>query len=116
MEDLVYPFESKPEHLGLWDIVEEFEDLLSPDRLAKVLEQDHYWFEYRNFGGPAVASTGYGLAAAARAAASGGIIASFDCAFDCEHNGETAEEFLAWWGERQMAFYGPGRFKNTDRL
>lgn len=115
-EDLVYPFESKPEHLGLWDIVEEFEDLLPPDRLAKVLEQDHYWFEYRNFGGPAVASTGYGLAAAALAEASGGIIASFDCAFDCEHNGETAEEFLAWWGERQMAFYGPGRFKNADRL
>ena len=98
MEGLVYPFESKPEHLGLWGIVEEFEDLLPPDRLAKVLEQDHYWFEYRNFGGPAVASTGYGLAAAALAEASGGIIASFDCAFDCEHNGETAEEFLAWWG------------------
>ncbi len=96
--------------------MEEFEDLLPPDRLAKVLEQDHYWFEYRNFGGPAVASTGYGLAAAVLAGASGRIIASFDCAFDCEHNGETAEEFLAWWGERQMAFYGPGRFKNADRL
>ena len=42
-EDLVYPFNSKPEHLGLWSIVEEFEDLLPPDQLTKVLRQDHYW-------------------------------------------------------------------------
>ncbi len=27
-EDLVYPFGSKPEHLGLWYIVEEFEDIV----------------------------------------------------------------------------------------
>ena len=83
-EDLVYPFTSKPEHLGLWSIVEEFEDLLPPEQLAKVLRQDHYWYEYRNMGGPAVASTGYGLVAAALAEATNGVIASFDSAFDIE--------------------------------
>ena len=56
-EDLVYPFNSKPEHLGLWYIVEEFEDIVPPTRLAKILAQDHYWYEERNFAGPAVAST-----------------------------------------------------------
>lgn len=90
-EDLVYPFTSKPEHLGLWSIVEEFEDLLPPEQLAKVLRQDHYWYEYRNMGGPAVASTGYGLVAAALAEATNGVIASFDSAFDIEHNGESAQ-------------------------
>ncbi|QPL05152.1 MULTISPECIES: hypothetical protein [Actinomyces] len=109
-EDLVYPFDSKPEHLGLWSIVEEFEGLLPPEKLARLLSQDHYWYEYRNFAGPAVASTGYGLVAAALAEATDGVIASFDSAFECEHNGETAEEFLAWWGDRQIAFYGIERF------
>ena len=109
-EDLVYPFESKPEHLGLWSIVEEFEDLLPPEQLEKVLAQDHYWHEYRNAGGPAVASTGYGLVAAALAEATDGVIASFDSAFDIEHNGESAEQFLSWWGDRQISFYSPERF------
>jgi hypothetical protein len=110
-EDLVYPFNSKPEHLGLWSIVEEFEDLLPPDQLTKVLRQDHYWYEYRNMGGPAVASTGYGLVAAALAEATNGVIASFDSAFDIEHNGESAQKFLTWWGEAQMTFYGTESFK-----
>ena len=31
----------------------------------------------------------------------------FDGAFGSSgHNGETAERFLAWWGDEQMAFYG----------
>ncbi len=109
-EDLVYPFESKPEHMGLWSIVEEFEGLLPSEQLAKVLAQDHYWYEYRNMGGPAVASTGYGLLSAANAEATAGVIASFDCAFDGDHNGESAEQFLSWWGDRQIEFYTPQRF------
>ena len=112
-EDLVYPFNSKPEHLGLWSIVEEFENLLPPEQLAKVLRQDHYWYEYRNMGGPAVASTGYGLVAAALAEATNGVIASFDSAFDIEHNGESAQKFLTWWGEKQMTFYGTESFKRS---
>jgi hypothetical protein len=109
---LVYPFDSKPEHLGLWYIVEEFEDIVPPTQLAKILAQDHYWTDERNFAGPAVASTGYGLVCAALAEATDGIIASFDCAFDEKHNGETAEEFLAWWGDRQIDFYGEDAFRN----
>lgn len=73
-EDLVYPFDSKPEHLGLWYIVEEFEDIVPPTRLAKILAQDHYWTDERNFGGPPVASTGYGLVCAALAEATEGIM------------------------------------------
>ena len=114
-EDLVYPFDSKPEHLGLWYIVEEFEGIVPPTRLAKILAQDHYWTDERNFGGPPVASTGYGLVCAALAEATDGIIASFDSAFDDKHNGETAEEFLAWWGDRQIDFYGEDAFRNPRR-
>ena len=114
-EDLVYPFNSKPEHLGLWYIVEEFEGTVPPTRLAKILAQDHYWSDERNFGGPPVASTGYGLVCAALAEATDGIIASFDSAFDDKHNGETAEEFLAWWGDRQIDFYGEDAFRNPRR-
>ena len=112
---LVYPFDSKPEHLGLWYIVEVFEDIVPPTRLAKILAQDHYWTDERNFGGHPVASTGYGLVCAALAEATDGIIASFDCAFDEKHNGETAEEFLSWWGDRQINFYGEDAFRNPRR-
>lgn len=112
---LVYPFDSKPEHLGLWYIVEEFEGIVPPTQLAKILAQDHYWTDERNFGGPPVASTGYGLVCAALAEATDGIIASFDSAFDDKHNGETAEEFLAWWGDRQIDFYGEDAFRNPRR-
>ena len=112
---LVYPFDSKPEHLGLWNIVEEFEDIVPPTRLAKILAQDHYWSDERNFAGPSVASTGYGLVCAALAEATDGIIALFDCAFAKKHNGETAEEFLSWWGDRQIDFYGEDAFRNPRR-
>ena len=54
-EDLTDPPDYKPEHLGLWYIVEEFEDIVPPTRLAKILAQDHYWTDERNFGGPPVA-------------------------------------------------------------
>lgn len=40
-----------------------------------------------------MASTGYGLVAAALAEQTGGLIASWDSAFD-ERNGQTAKEFL----------------------
>ena len=114
-EDLTDPPDYKPEHLGLWYIVGEFEDIVPPTRLAKILAQDHYWSDERNFGGPPVASTGYGLVCAALAEATDGIIASFDSAFDDKHNGETAEEFLAWWGDRQIDFYGEDAFRNPRR-
>jgi len=96
-------------------IVEELEDTVPPTRLSKILAQDHYWTDERNFGGPPVASTGYGLVCAALAEATEGIIASFDSAFDDKHNGETAEEFLAWWGDRQIDFYGEDAFRNPRR-
>ena len=114
-EDLADPPDYKPEHLGLWYIVGEFEDIVPPTRLAKILAQDHYWTDERNFGGPPVASTGYGFVCAALAEATDGIIASFDCESDEKYNGETAEKFLAWWGDRQIDFYGEDAFRNPRR-
>lgn len=114
-EDLTDPPDYKPEYLGLWYIVGEFEDIVPPTRLAKILAQDHYWSDERNFAGPPVASTGYGLVCAALAEATEGIIASFDCESDEKYNGETAEKFLAWWGDRQIDFYGEDAFRNPRR-
>ena len=96
-------------------IVEELEDIVPPTQLAKILAQDHYWFDENNSDGPPVASTGYGLVCAALAEATEGIIASFDCESDEKYNGETAEEFLAWWGDRQIDFYGEDAFRNPRR-
>lgn len=96
-------------------IVEELEDIVPPSRLAKILAQDHYWSDEGNFDGSPVASTGYGLVCAALAEATEGIIASSDCEFDEKYNGETAEEFLAWWGDRQIDFYGEDAFRNPRR-
>ena len=93
-------------------IVEELEDIVPPTRLSKILAQDHYWFDENNSDGPPVASTGYGLVCAALAEATEGIIASFDCESDEKYNGETAEEFLSWWGDRQIDFYGEDAFRN----
>ena len=96
-------------------IVEELEDIVPPTRLSKILAQDHYWFDENNSDGPPVASTGYGLVCAALAEETEGIIASFDCESDEKYNGETAEEFLAWWGDRQIDFYGEDAFRNPRR-
>lgn len=96
-------------------IVKELEDIVPPTRLSKILAQDHYWFDENNSDGPPVASTGYGLVCAALAEATEGIIASFDCESDEKYNGETAEEFLAWWGDRQIDFYGEDAFRNPRR-
>jgi hypothetical protein len=109
-EDTVWPFQRAAEFIGCRTIIDEFKDVIPEPKLGQVLRQDHYWYEYRNMGGPAIASTGYGLVATALAEATEGIIASFDSAFDIEHNGETAEQFLAWWGDQQIDFYGPQRF------
>lgn len=96
-------------------IVEELEDIVPPTRLSKILAQDHYWFDENDSDGPPVASTGYGLVCAALAEATEGIIASSDCESDEKYNGETAEEFLAWWGDRQIDFYGEDAFRNPRR-
>ncbi|MFV8169803.1 hypothetical protein [Mycolicibacterium peregrinum] len=104
------PDGSPPEFLGEWWIAQELADVVASDKLAKILRSDHYWSEYRNMGGPEIASTGYGLAAAALAEATDGVVASFDCAFDIEHNGETAGQFLSWWGDAQIDWYGPESF------
>ena len=85
---------------------DEFEVPLTPEDIKRVNSQDHYWFEYRNMGGPAISSIGYGFVAAALAESTEGRISSVDCAFDTKHNGETAEQFLAWWGDEQRAVYG----------
>jgi hypothetical protein len=104
------PGGSRPEFLGDRWVAQELAGVVRPDILVKIVRSDHYWSEYRNMGGPAVASTGYGLAAAALAEATDGIVASFDCAFDTEHNGETAEQFLSWWGDAKIDWYGPNSF------
>ena len=96
-------------------IVEELEDIVPPTRLSKILAQDHYWFDENDSDGPPVASTGYGLVCAALAEATEGIIASSDCAFAKKHNGETTEEFLSWWGDRHIDFYGEDAFRNPRR-
>ena len=96
-------------------IVEELEDIVPPTRLSKILAQDHYWFDENDSDGPPVASTGYGLVCAALAEATEGIIASFDCESDEKYNGETAEEFLVWWGDRQIDFYGEDAFRNPRK-
>lgn len=109
-EDTVWPFLWSPEFIGCRTIIDDFEGVVPAPKLGQLLTQDHYWYEYRNAGGPAVASTGYGLVAAALAEATDGVLASSDSAFDIEHNGETAEQFLSWWGDRQVDWYGPERF------
>lgn len=100
-----------PDLLGTCRYAEDLAGVVPVVTLAKIVRWDHYWSEYRNGGGHAVASTGYGLAAAALAGATDGVIASWDSAFEIEHNGETAEQFLTWWGDVQIDFYGPDRFR-----
>lgn len=112
-----------PELLGMWGIADDLVRTVSLDTLAAISNVAHYWSEYRNAAGPAVASTGYGLTAAALAEATDGVIASFDCAFcdvededGIDHNGESAEQFLAWWGDRQFRFYGADSFRTARQL
>lgn len=108
------------EFLGDWYIVADLAPVLDAETLAAIRASDLYWSEYRNAGGSAVASTGYGLVAAALAEATGGVITSFDSAFsgaegadEVERNGQTAEQFLAWWGDRQVERYGVHRFQSS---
>ncbi|MBT1176348.1 hypothetical protein [Bifidobacterium callimiconis] len=91
---------------------DEFDMPLTVEELRLINAQDHSWYEYRNFAGPAVPSIGYGFVAAALAEETDGRLASTDGAFDSDgHNGETAEQFLTWWGDEQMAFYGKAPFQ-----
>lgn len=60
---------------------DDFEGNLTAAQLLQLNQQTHYWYEYRNLGGPAVASNGYGLVAAALAEAAEGRIASMGYAF-----------------------------------
>lgn len=96
-----------------WPIkADEFEVLLSDEVMKLLNEQPHFWHDIRNAAGPAVSSTGYGFVAAALAEKTNGRLASFDCAFISDgHNGETAEQFLTWWGDEQMTFYGKEPFR-----
>lgn len=91
----------------LWWPLTELTGRIPAARLQAARGFRHYWSEYRNAGGPAIASIGYGLVAAAIAEMTDGIIGSWDSAFDGdEHNGESAAAFLGWWGERQLSWYG----------
>lgn len=104
------PTGASPELLGQWWYIAELAGVVSPGDFSKRSNSDHYWGEYRNMGASAVASTGYGLSIAALAEATDGVIASWDSAFDSKHNGETAEQFLAWWGDERLDYFGPSRF------
>jgi hypothetical protein len=108
-----YPTGYAPELLGRRMVVMDLTGVVDERRLAGMDRVDHYWYEYRNAAGPAVASTGYGLAAAALAEATDGVLMSWDSAFDIEHNGETADRFLSWWGDSQVDFYGDDEFRVT---
>ncbi|MGL5406287.1 MAG: hypothetical protein ACRDAX_05795 [Propionibacteriaceae bacterium] len=96
--------------LGQWAVIADLADeMIEPELIAKAARSQHYWYECRSAVSGAVASAGYGFVAAALAEQTGGLIASWDCAFD-EPNGQTAEQFLLWWGEKQISWYGLDTF------
>lgn len=101
---------SAPEFLGQLWFAEEYAGRVPASKLTRAAQCDHRWDEYRNLGGHAVASTEYGLVAAALDEATDGFILSVDSAFEESHNGEGAAEFLSWWGDRQMEMYGVQSF------
>lgn len=85
----------------------EFDVPLSGEEMGLLNAQRHFWYDLRYTCSPAVPSVGYGLVAAALAEETNGRISSPDGAFNTKgHNGETAEQFLTWWGDEQMNFYG----------
>jgi len=112
----VNPGGVSPDLVGRRWIAEPLSRVVSADRLARILRRDHFWREFRSAAGHAVASTGYGLVPAALAEATGGVVASWDSAFDVEHNGESAEQFLTWWGDQQVDFYGEAIFRGTGSV
>ncbi|PJM75026.1 hypothetical protein [Bifidobacterium simiarum] len=92
--------------------VNEFDVPLSEETLGLMNTQRHFWYDLRYSCSPAVPSVGYGLVAAALAEETNGRISSLDDTLSFRgHNGETAEQFLAWWGDKQMAFYGKEPFR-----
>lgn len=92
----------------------DFPTPIPDDAWALMNEQDHYWYEYRSIGTHALASTGYGFVCAALAESTEGRIFSDDGAFDWEHSGQTAEQFLMWWGQDELAFYGVKAYQTTS--
>lgn len=89
---------------------DDFEVPLSADELKLLNMQDHSWDEYRNMGGPVISSIGYGFVAAALAEETEGRIASVDGALPSGHSGETASQFLQWWGSERISSYGVSPF------
>lgn len=104
------PNGAPPELIGQWWIAHELSGAVDPEALSRILRSDHYWDESCNIAAPATAATGYGLVAGALAEATDGIVASFDNAFDTAHNGESAEQFLSWWGDQQIERFGAKAF------
>ncbi|MBT1166714.1 hypothetical protein [Bifidobacterium simiarum] len=89
--------------------VNEFDVPISKEEMRLLNAQRHFWYDLRYSCSPAVPSVGYGFVAAALAEETEGLVSSMDGAFEGGgdgHNGETAEQFLTWWGDSQMAFYG----------
>ncbi|WP_420176601.1 hypothetical protein [Luteococcus sp. OSA5] len=94
----------------------ELKQRLNPEQVAKLNSARHCWFEYRSLGSSAIASTGYGLAAIALAEAVDGRLVSWDCAYeDAMHDGDTAAEFLNYWGEYRLSAYGTSAFLKNRR-
>lgn len=56
-----------------------------------------------------------GLLNTACAEATDGIMTSLDSAVEGDHNAEDAATFFAWWGDRQVAFYGVERLTYSRR-
>ncbi|TPF83090.1 hypothetical protein BW12_01080 [Bifidobacterium sp. UTCIF-3] len=52
---------------------DEFDVPLAVEELRLINARDHSWYEYRNFGGPAIPSIGYGFVAAALAEETNGV-------------------------------------------
>lgn len=102
--DTIDPFDTDPKYVGLLTVVEDFEEVLSPEKLEAVLAQKQHWYQEHHR--RPLAITGYGMSAVALAEATEGVIASFDYEFDPAHDGEEAETFLSWWGDHQIAWHG----------
>lgn len=93
--------------------VSDFPTPIPEDVFRLMNSQEHYWSERRSAGTQPVGSTGYGFVAAALAEATQGRLFSDDGAFDWERSGETAEQFLQWWGQEQLAYYGADAYRRT---
>lgn len=93
-------------YVGQHNIAADFAHRLTAEELEALGSMTCDFDEYGSVAGSAVSSAGYGLVAVALAEATVGRRANWDCAFDDDsHQGDTAAEFVNWWGDRQIAFY-----------